>query len=85
MKIKGKSIDVVLSNQVIEHIIKYEKYISEIKRILKSEGLLILSTPNFHNPRNTLLKLFFQKPIMRWENNKNLPPNEYRGQFKRIL
>ncbi len=82
MKIKDKSIDVVLSNQVIEHIFKYEKYISEIKRILKSEGLLILSTPNFHNPKNTLLKLFFQKPIMRWENNKNLPLDEYRGHIK---
>ena len=82
MKINGESIDVVLSNQVIEHIVKYEKYLSEIKRILKSEGLLILSTPNFHNPKNTLLKLFFQKPIMRWENNKNLPPNEYRGHVK---
>ena len=82
MKINSKSIDVVLSNQVIEHISKYEKYLSEIKRVLKNEGLLILSTPNFHNPKNTLLKLFFQKPIMRWENNKNLPPNEYRGHVK---
>ncbi len=41
-----------------------------------------MSTPNFHNPKNTLLKLLFQKPIMRWENNKNLPPNEYRGHVK---
>ena len=82
MKINSKSVDVVLSNQVIEHITKYEIYLSEIKRILKSNGLFILSTPNFHNPKNTLLKLFFQKPIMRWENNKNLPPNEYRGHVK---
>ena len=82
MKINSESIDVVLSNQVIEHIVKYEKYLSEIKRILKSEGLLILSTPNFHNPKNTLLKLLFQKPIMRWENNKNLPPSKYRGHVK---
>ena len=82
MKINSRSIDVVLSNQVIEHISKYEKYLSEIKRVLKNKGLLILSTPNFHNPKNTLLKLFFQKPIMRWENNKNLPPNEYRGHVK---
>tara|TARA_S200000501_G_scaffold129580_1_gene122443 strand:- start:2602 stop:3333 length:732 start_codon:yes stop_codon:yes gene_type:complete len=82
MKIKSKSVDIVLSNQVIEHILDYEKYLSEIKRILKRNGLLILSTPNFHNPKNTLLKLFSQKPIMRWENNKNLPPDEYRGHIK---
>ena len=47
-----------------------KKYLLEIERILKSNGLLIISTPNFHNPKNTLLKLFFQKPIMRWENNQ---------------
>ena len=82
MKINSESIDIVLSNQVIEHISKYEKYLSEIKRILKSNGLLILSTPNFHNPKNILLKLFSQKPIMRWENNKNLPLDEYRGHIK---
>ena len=38
MKINSKSVDIVLSNQVIEHILKYEKYLSEIKRILKSKG-----------------------------------------------
>ena len=74
-----------MSNQVIEHIQNYEKYLLEIARILKSKGLLIISTPNFHNPKNTLLKIFFQKPIMRWENNQNLPQDEYRGHVKEFL
>ena len=82
MKVDNKTIDIVLSNQVIEHITDYEKYVSEIKRILRDKGLLIISTPNFLHPRNVLLKLFFQKPIMRWENNKRLPPDEYRGHIK---
>tara|TARA_B100001248_G_scaffold261824_1_gene254478 strand:- start:4606 stop:5334 length:729 start_codon:yes stop_codon:yes gene_type:complete len=85
MKIDSGSIDIVLSNQVIEHIPKYEKYLLEIERILKSNGLLIISTPNFHNPKNTFLKIFFQKPIMRWENNQNLPPDKYRGHVKEFL
>ena len=85
MKINNESVDIVLSNQVIEHIVKYEKYLSEIKRILKSNGLLILSTPNFHNPKNTLLKNFFKRPIMRWENNQNLPPAKYRGHVKEFF
>ena len=46
MKINSKSVDIVITNQVIEHITKYEKYLSENKRILKSNGLFILSTPN---------------------------------------
>ena len=81
-KLASSSFDVVLSNQVIEHITKYDDYLNEIKRVLKPKGLLILSTPNFHNPKNVFLKLFFQKPIMRWENNQNLPSDKYRGHVK---
>ena len=85
MEIKSETIDIVLSNQVIEHITRYEKYLHELKRILKSNGILILSTPNFHNPKNILLKLFFKKPIMRWENNQDLPPEKYRGHVKEFF
>ena len=85
MKIDSDSIDIVLSNQVIEHIPRYDKYLLEIERILKRNGLLIISTPNFHNPKNTFLRIFFQKPIMRWENNQNLPLDEYRGHVKEFL
>ena len=63
MEIKSETIDIVLSNQVIEHITRYEKYLHELKRILKSNGILILSTPNFHNPKNILLKLFLKNQL----------------------
>ena len=46
-KLASSSFDVVLSNQVIEHIRKYDDYLNEIKRVLKPKGLLILSTPTF--------------------------------------
>lgn len=38
--------DVVVSFETIEHIKDYEKFMGEIKRVLKTNGLLILSTPN---------------------------------------
>ena len=63
MKIETESIDIVLSNQVIEHIPSMKKYLLEIERILKSNGLFIISTPNFHNPKNTLLKIFFKDQL----------------------
>ncbi len=40
------SFDLVISFQVIEHIIKYEEYLNEIKRVLKSGGKVIFTTPN---------------------------------------
>lgn len=38
--------DVVTSIEVIEHLQKPEQYVSEIRRVLKDEGILVLSTPN---------------------------------------
>jgi ubiquinone/menaquinone biosynthesis C-methylase UbiE len=41
-----QSFDLITSFQVIEHLAGYETYFSEIKRVLKSEGLLLVTTPN---------------------------------------
>ena len=38
--------DVVVSFETIEHINEYEKYLEEIKRVLKPRGIFICSTPN---------------------------------------
>jgi ubiquinone/menaquinone biosynthesis C-methylase UbiE len=38
--------DIVVSFEVLEHIENYEMYLSEVKRILKNDGLFIVSTPN---------------------------------------
>lgn len=40
------SFDVVVSFEVIEHVKDYERFLSEIHRVLKRGGKLILSTPN---------------------------------------
>src|SRR3989344_1082666 len=38
--------DVVICTEVIEHIKNYEKVLQELKRILKKNGLLIITFPN---------------------------------------
>lgn len=40
------SYDVVVSFETIEHIAEHDQMMSEIKRILRPEGLLIISSPN---------------------------------------
>lgn len=40
------SFDVVTALEVIEHVVDYDFFLREIKRVLKKEGTLILSTPN---------------------------------------
>lgn len=44
--LKEASVDVVVSFETIEHIEKYEIFMAEVKRVLKPDGLFILSTPN---------------------------------------
>jgi 2-polyprenyl-3-methyl-5-hydroxy-6-metoxy-1,4-benzoquinol methylase len=41
-----RQFDVVLSFETLEHTIEQERFISEIKRVLKPDGLLIISTPD---------------------------------------
>lgn len=44
-----QSIDIVVSFETIEHIAEHDKMIDEIKRVLKNEGILIISTPDKRN------------------------------------
>jgi 2-polyprenyl-3-methyl-5-hydroxy-6-metoxy-1,4-benzoquinol methylase len=54
---KDKHFDVVVSFQVIEHIPDVQKYLLELKRLLKDDGILFIATPN---KKYRLLP--FQKP-----------------------
>lgn len=40
------SVDVIISFETIEHIAEHEKMISEFKRVLKPNGMVIISTPD---------------------------------------
>jgi 2-polyprenyl-3-methyl-5-hydroxy-6-metoxy-1,4-benzoquinol methylase len=53
--------DVVLSFQVIEHVLDHDQYLKEASRVLKEDGTLILITPDRINRL-----LSFQKPWNRW-------------------
>lgn len=53
-----ESFDVVFSKSVIEHLEKTEMYMSEMGRVLKKGGLLILMAPDWE----TQYKIFYQDP-----------------------
>ena len=40
------SVDVVVSFETLEHVAEQSKFLREIKRVLRPEGILVLSTPN---------------------------------------
>ncbi len=47
--VPDKCVDVVVSFETLEHVSEHEKMISEIKRVLATGGLLIISTPDKKN------------------------------------
>lgn len=46
--------DVVLATEIIEHILDLDKFHSEINRVLKDDGKLIITTPNVARPFNII-------------------------------
>ncbi len=62
--------DVVISFETIEHINNHEKFLEEIKRVIKPKGLVVISTPNkrVYTKKNT----FHKKELTS-------------GQFKKLL
>ena len=44
--VSKNSIDVVVSFETIEHIYEHEIFLREIKRVLKKDGILVISTPD---------------------------------------
>ncbi|HTT12241.1 MAG TPA: methyltransferase domain-containing protein [Burkholderiaceae bacterium] len=47
--LEGASVDAVVSFETIEHHDKHEAMMSEIKRVLRPGGLLVISSPDRHN------------------------------------
>ncbi len=58
LEFKKQTFEFILSRHYIEHILDVRSYLYELRRILKNDGYLIITTPN----RKSRL-LPFQKPI----------------------
>jgi SAM-dependent methyltransferase len=60
--IPNNSVDVVFANQVIEHIIDTDNFVSEIHRVLKPKGYAIIATENLASWHNIASLLFGNQP-----------------------
>jgi methionine biosynthesis protein MetW len=60
---KNSSFDIILSNQVIEHVCNTDLLLREIHRILKPEGYAIISTNNISSWTNIVAMLFGKQPF----------------------
>jgi 2-polyprenyl-3-methyl-5-hydroxy-6-metoxy-1,4-benzoquinol methylase len=76
--LKPASFDIVLNFDVVEHLVNPDKLLREIHRILKKDGICILSTPNKYRIFGALLILLGLRKFpyclnQKDENSKNNP------------
>lgn len=69
-KIQSNSIDVVISNQCLEHIPNTDHFICQVYRVLKEEGIFIISVPNQGALAFIILLLFTINPPMNFVSDK---------------
>jgi len=60
---KENSFDVIVSQEVIEHIENQGAYVSECSRLLKNDGYLIITTPNKYFFDRTIKGNYSRQPI----------------------
>ena len=58
MPFKNKFFDTVVAGELIEHLESPDKFLSEARRVLKDNGILIVSTPNRKSMYNRLTKRY---------------------------
>lgn len=65
--IPNMSVDVVLSTQVLEHVTDVDAYLSEAQRVLKTDGILLLSTHGYwmYHPNPTDLWRWTQDGLIK--------------------
>lgn len=63
--VEDHSFDIVVSFETIEHLENHQLLLTEIKRVLKPEGILIISTPNklFYSDKNGYINPFHKKEL----------------------
>lgn len=70
-----QSFDVVISNHIIEHVVSADKHIAEIARVIRSNGLVYLATPNRLWP----WEVHYQIPLLHY-----LPAPVFMSLMKRL-
>lgn len=61
--IKSNCFDIILSNQIIEHVCNTDLLLREMHRILKPDGYTIISTNNMSSWTNIIALLFGKQPF----------------------
>ena len=83
--------DVIVANHVIEHLVNVRLFVSELYRILKKDGYLIIATPNLASWHNVFALLIgiqpFSGPTIKpdYESDCRMVRNLNQARMKRVF
>ncbi|MBU0625342.1 methyltransferase domain-containing protein [Patescibacteria group bacterium] len=60
---EDNSFDIIIAEEIIEHLVNPDGFLAEVNRVLKKNGFLLLSTPNFCAWFNRLLFILGMQPL----------------------
>jgi SAM-dependent methyltransferase len=74
MPVANRSADLVVSFETIEHFVEHEAFLAEIRRVLRPDGTLVISTPDQENysPTDTPANPFHMRELAKEEFSANL-------------
>lgn len=75
---KDKFFDLITAGEIIEHIYDTDFFLEEIRRLLKKDGLLLISTPNIASLGRRILLMFGLNPIIEISPNEMDSPGHIR-------
>jgi 2-polyprenyl-3-methyl-5-hydroxy-6-metoxy-1,4-benzoquinol methylase len=62
--VKANFFDTVIAGDIIEHILDTDQFLQNIRRVLKKNGTLVLTTPNLASLGRRLLLLLGRNPVI---------------------
>ena len=81
------SMDALVLREVIEHIVEPERALMEMKRVLKSDGRIFLTTPNYSSPLLFLIENIYNRFFSEMKPYRDdVHPSKFRyGQLRALL
>jgi SAM-dependent methyltransferase len=78
---KDSSFDLVFCNHVIEHLLDPDNLLDEVSRVLKNDGVFVVTTPNLAAWYNRIILLLGYQPHFTEVSNKNNVGKLYCGKL----
>jgi len=61
LELENESIDIIFTSEVLEHVYNFTLTMKEFHRVLKKDGIIIISTPNFNHIKVKMNHFLFGK------------------------